>query len=230
MRLVAPTAARSGVPVWHAPCGTENLFARTFSMSRDPRVIVRAIEGREVQRVDLADAAGTPFAIMASIGFDAEVVHALSARRSGVISHWSYAQPILGAMRTWQPAELGWEIEGERETLGRGMVVVGNFRHYGGRLNPAAEAAFDDGLLDAVFIPAKSAFELLPWVPLLWTGLHLRHPLLRVRRGASINIEASKPVLVQLDGDAGPMGAVQRLQLGVDPGALAVLRAPHSAA
>ena len=224
VRMVASTAGRKGVPVWHAPCGTENLFARAFGMSGDPAAVAAALGRRDVRRIDLADADGVPFVIMASVGFDADVVHALAARRTGAISHWSYAAPIAGALGSWSPPELAWEIDGERERLGRGMVVVGNLRHYGGRLNPAAEARCDDGLLDAVFIPADSAIGLVPWLPLLWTGLHRRHPMLRERRGRRVVIDASEPVLVQLDGDAGPMGAVRRLALQARPSALAVLR------
>ena len=225
VRLVASTAAEKGVPLWHAPCGTENLFARAFGMSADPDMIAGAIHRRDVRRIDLADADGVPFVIMASVGFDADVVHALAARRTGAIGHWSYAGPIVEVLGSWRPPDLAWEIDGERERLGRGMVVVGNLRHYGGRLNPAAGALCDDGMLDAVFIPARSAVELLPWLPLLWTGLHLRHPLLRERRAARIVLDASEPVLVQLDGDPGSMGAVRRLALQARTSALAVLGA-----
>lgn len=228
LRMVAPSAARLGVPLWHAPCGTENLFARAFGMSRDPRAISRAIEARDTHRVDLADANGVPFAIMASVGFDAEVVHALAARRTGAITRWSYAGPILEVLRAWRPPELAWHVDGEREELGRGMVVVGNLRQYGCGLNPAARAQGDDGLLDAVFIPASSALELLPWIPLLWTGLHLRHPALRERRGAEIVLDSAAPALVQIDGDAAPIGAVGRLSLRSQPGALSLLRAPRA--
>jgi diacylglycerol kinase (ATP) len=226
LRMVAPSAARLSVPLWHAPCGTENLFARAFGMSRDPQVIVRAIEARIIHRVDLADANGVPFAIMASLGFDAAVVHALAARRRGGITRWSYAMPILEVVRDWRPPELAWQIDGERELLGRGMVVVGNLPHYARGLNPAARAVGDDGLLDAVFIPAGSALELLPWIPLLWTGVHLRHPALRERRGAEIVLESAPASPFQLDGDAVEGGAVGRLSLRSRPGALSLLRAP----
>lgn len=224
IRLVSDHAARAGVPLWHAPCGTENLFARAFGMTNDPAAIARAVESRRTRAIDLADADGVPFAIMASIGFDADVVHALAAMRRGAISHWSYAAPIVRTLRSWRPGELRWEIDGERESLGRGMVVVGNLRHYGARLNPAADAVDDDGLLDAVFIPADSAAALAPWIPLLWTGLHRRHPLLRERRGASVVLDSSAPALVQIDGDPAPLGAVSRVAIAVRRGALAVLR------
>lgn len=223
IRMTAASAARAGVAVWHAPCGTENLFARAFGMSHNADAIARAIGAWRTRRIDLGDAGGVSFAIMASAGFDAAVVRRLSQARVGAISHWSYAMPILRAMGSWRAPEVEWVIDGERESLGRGLVVVGNMREYGARLNPAAEAKPDDGLLDAVFLPSERAVDLLPWLPLLWTGLHLRHPALRVRRAALVAIECSEPTEVQFDGDPGPDGAVERLTLSVRRGALSVL-------
>jgi len=216
VRLVAPEAARAGAAVWQAPCGTENLVARAFGTCTDPRRIADAVRSARRRSIDLPVASETPFLIMASVGFDADVVHAVSARRSGAITHLSYARPIIDALRAWTPSAIAWEIDGEREELGHGMVVVGNLREYGVRLNPAADAVPDDRMLDAVFIPAGSALALGAWVPLLWTGLHRRHPDLRERRGARIALEADPPVRLQLDGDAaGSPDGFRRLELAV---------------
>lgn len=224
VRLAAPEAARAGVPIWHAPCGTENLFARAFGMSRGAAAIAAAVGEGRTRRIDLATANDEHFAIMASVGFDAEVVHRLSAARTGGISHLSYARPILELVGRWQPARLSWTVDGEREELGTGLVVVGNLPNYGVGLNPAREARPDDGLLDAVFIPARGAFDLLPWVPLLRTGLHLRHPMLRMRRGAEIVLAAAGGARLQLDGDAaGPAEGVAELRLAPVPSAVEVL-------
>ncbi|MBI1303054.1 MAG: hypothetical protein GC172_04630 [Phycisphaera sp.] len=211
VRLVAPEAARARVPLWHVPCGTENLFARAFGMSRSAAALSSALRHRATREIDLAavereGGLRDDFVIMASVGFDASVVHALSATRRGGISHLSYARPILSALGAWRPSRLAWSIDGEREDLGEGMVVVGNLPDYGARLNPAAGACCDDGELDAVFIPARGAFELLPWVPLLWTGLHRRHRLLRERRGRRIELDLSPHAELQLDGDAAAGG------------------------
>jgi diacylglycerol kinase (ATP) len=214
VRMCAQEAALAAVPLWQAPCGTENLVARAFGTSTDPARIADAVAAQRVRSIDLADAAGEPCVIMASVGFDAEVVHALSARRTGGISHLSYARPILELLRSWSPPELAWEIDGEREWLGRGMVVVGNLAEYGARLNPAASAVPDDGELDAVFLPAGSAAGLLPWIPLLRFGLHLRHPSVRERRGRRIELHADRPVRLQVDGDAaGTAAGARRIEI-----------------
>jgi diacylglycerol kinase family enzyme len=223
VRLVAPLAAKMDVPLWHAPCGTENLFARAFGMRADADRLHAALSARRTRSIDLGTAGSEPFAIMAGIGFDADVVHALAARRTGAISHLSYAAPIAACLNRWRPPGITWTIDGEREELGRGMVVVGNLPNYGGKLNPAAAAVPDDGFLDAVFLPADSAWSLSAWVPLLWTGLHRSHPSLRERRGREIRIELSAPALVQVDGDPAGFSATQELAIGLRDRPLRVL-------
>ena len=228
VRLVAPEAARAGVPLWHVPCGTENLFARAFGMTRSAADLSAALRRRATREIDLAavereGGARDDFVIMASVGFDAAVVHALSATRRGGISHLSYARPIIASLGAWRPSRIAWTVDGEREDLGEGMVVVGNLPYYGARLNPAAGAVCDDGELDAVFIPARAALDLLPWVPLLWTGLHRRHPLLRERRGRRIELLLSPQAELQLDGDAAPGGQDGRLAFSLSERRLSVL-------
>ncbi|MFM7261216.1 MAG: diacylglycerol/lipid kinase family protein [bacterium] len=238
VRMSAVEAARASVPLWHAPCGTENLFARTFGMTSEPADVARALAVGRTAQVDLGRADDESFAIMASVGFDAEVVHFLAARRTGAISHLSYVRPILELARSWRANHLAWEIDGEREQLGHGMVVVGNMRAYGVRLNPAAEAVHDDGLLDAVFIPAHRAMDLLAWAPLLRLGLAHRLPDWvaahggghRMRRGARIELTADPAARLQLDGDPsscshdpGSSNAVVRRCFWAEPGALRVL-------
>jgi diacylglycerol kinase family enzyme len=166
--------------------------------------------------IDLATANGEPFVLMASVGFDADVVHHLASVRRGGITHLSYVAPILRTSATWQPPALSWAIDGEHEPLGDGMVVVGNLPDYGMRLNPAAAACPHDGQLDAVFLPARSALELALWVPLLRTGLHRSHPALRERRGRVIELFCAHETRVQLDGDAAlGAGGVRRLRATV---------------
>lgn len=224
VRLASQPAVESGTPLWHAPCGTENLFARSFGMSPRIEALREAIARFRTQAIDVGNANGEPFLIMASVGFDAEVVRLLDERRRGGISHFSYAGPILRSLLDWRAPDLAWEIDGERESLGRGMVVVGNLPEYGVRLNPAVDAIADDGELDAVFLPARSGLELAGWVPFLLTGTHVRHPAIRQRRGKEISVVPSQPTGAQVDGDTAAGGArLEALRLRLMPRALRVL-------
>ena len=225
VRLVASSAAAAEVPIWHAPCGTENLFARAFGMRRNVEQLRAALRVGRVQRVDLGYANGSPFVLMGSMGIDARIVHALTGtRRTGPISHLSYVAPVLECLRSWSAPQLAWEIDGEREELGGGTIVVGNFREYGAQLNPASRATFDDGLLDAVFFPMRSAFAAASWAPILRCRLSSFHPHLRERRAAAIRVFANVPEMLQLDGDpAGAFEGEREVRFTVRSKALGVL-------
>ncbi|MCP4939607.1 MAG: acylglycerol kinase family protein, partial [Phycisphaeraceae bacterium] len=84
VRAAAAEAAHADVPLVHLPAGNENLFAREFEMTDDVDEVVRRLRDGVVQRVDLASAAadGGPaetMVLMASVGFDADVVHDLAS-------------------------------------------------------------------------------------------------------------------------------------------------------
>jgi len=143
-----------------------------------------------------------PFALMVSVGFDAEVVHDLLRHRNGSISHWSYVPPILRQLREWRPPELRITVDGSPVGLdGPGMVVVANCRQYGFRFDPAVRASMTDGLLDLVFLPVRSRLGLLNMIIRCRARRHLRHPGVRYVTGRSIRVECETPQRFQVDGD-----------------------------
>lgn len=80
-------AVQAAIPVYHAPTGTENLFAREFSMDHSADRLLRAIQRRRVVHADVGDADGRLFVLMVSVGLDASVLHRLAASRNGPIRH-----------------------------------------------------------------------------------------------------------------------------------------------
>ena len=101
VRQAAFEAAHAKIPLWHAPGGTENLFAQSFGMTCDVDAIAHAMREQHTTTIDLASANDEPFVIMASIGLDAEVVHQLASARMGAISHLSYERPIVTGAEWW---------------------------------------------------------------------------------------------------------------------------------
>lgn len=223
--------ARSGVPVYHAGMGTENLFARQFGMSREVSGVRRALATRNVRPVDLGEANGRFFSLMVSVGPDAAVVHRLASTRRAGISHLSYVRPILSELRV-PPPKLWVAVDGEVVIEGkRGMVVVANSAQYALRSNPASAADMSDGVLDIVFLPADSSFGSL-------LGL-LRCRVSRVPdsagrihvRGARVRIEPDDEqaaAFSQIDGEAFDVlsrrpGSAEALDILIRPGAMSVL-------
>ena len=57
------------------------------------------------------------------------------------------------------------------------MLVVGNCRQYGWRLDPAVEADIADGRLDVVFYPTRGPLRLLRWVAATRCRRHVRRAI-----------------------------------------------------
>lgn len=226
---------RARPALYHFPMGTENLLARQFGMTSDPARLARAVDRFAVREIDIGIADGRPFAIMASVGADASVIHRVNRNRTGAVSRWSYARPVLlEAMRPALPAlSVVIERAGERTPLAsaeRGWLLVANMRQYAARIDPCAGAACDDGLLDVAFFPAGSTLELLRWVArarlrLTKTAL-ARAAGARHAQGDRIVVTSHTVAPVQFDGEVGgemAPGAAGSLDFAVSPRALRVL-------
>lgn len=160
-------------PIYHAAMGTENLFAREFRHTPTPEGFAWALRRGSSRRIDvgrleLPGVEAVPFAIMASFGPDASIVHRLAAARDGPIRHVSYLKPSLAEFLSPRVSTVSIHVDGkalvERRT---GMVLIANMRHYAVRLNPAGKADPGDGFLDVVFLPGASllsvAAALVAW-------------------------------------------------------------------
>ncbi|MGP1310049.1 MAG: diacylglycerol/lipid kinase family protein [Phycisphaerales bacterium] len=212
--------------IWHAPTGTENLFAREFGMTTGADDLLAALAADQTARVDLASINDRYFAIMAGVGPDASIVARVAAARTGPISKLSYAWPsTLEALRPNLP-KMTIEIDGERLVDDQpGFVVIANSRHYGGRLNPARDAIVDDGLLDVVFFPCRSRVRALSWTLGCRLGRQGKSAYLFSRRvrNLRLTIDPMHRAMLQVDGEfAG--NASGGMDVRVHPAALRVLR------
>lgn len=203
MRMSAPAAVETGTPLHHVPLGTENLLAREFEMRADADAIADTMSQAKVAHMDVGVVNDRLFLLMVSVGLDAEVVADLAARRRSSISHLSYVAPVVRQLARWRPSRVTIEIDGTTVIdRASGMVVVGNCRQYGWRLDPAWKARTDDGLLDVVFLPAGGRLALARWALAARRSRLDRLPHLFYERGQSIRIQSDPPRAFQLDGDA----------------------------
>lgn len=226
VRMAADAAIRTGVPLHHLPMGTENLFAREFRSTRRPADLLAALEAGRVQWVDVATINGETVVLMASMGFDADVVHDLAARRTGAITHLSYAAPIVRRALRWRAPVLDVVVDGEPLVTGvRGTVIIANCRQYGGRLDPAPDASMTDGRLDVVVLPSRSGVGLVRHAAACRLRLNRRAAGVPRARGTRIQVHSDPAARLQVDGDeARPVGSThEHLDCVVRPGVLPVL-------
>ncbi|MCB9847557.1 MAG: hypothetical protein H6814_03990 [Phycisphaeraceae bacterium] len=225
----APGLEASGVPVYIAPMGTENLLSKELGMLARIDQIREAIRDGRTTAIDLPTVNGTPFLVMCSVGIDAAVVAEVNAARNGKIRKSTYLRPILRqALRPTLP-ELRIVVDGEVVCEGmRGLLVVANCRRYAVGLNPAREASMTDGLLDVVFYPMNNVIDAAGWALRSLLGEQGSASGFVGARGRVIDVGCAdmSPAPIQIDGEPAPAGMSMPLRFIADSGTVTVLRAP----
>ncbi|NCF39764.1 MAG: hypothetical protein GWP75_06555 [Planctomycetia bacterium] len=236
VRAAAAEAAHADVPLIHLPAGNENLFAREFEMTDDLDEVVRRLRTGVIRRIDLASVAadGGPaemMVLMASVGFDADVVHDLASRRRGPVRHLSYLLPAIRSFLRFAPAGMQVTVDdGGIIDAGVAIMMVANARQYACRLDPAARARMDDGRLDLLVLPCRGRLGLLRWMLTLVRRRQLEDRRTMYLEGRRFRLEFDKPVHWQLDGDPPHHSALIRtLVVEIETGVLPVLEHPRTA-
>jgi diacylglycerol kinase family enzyme len=220
-----------GIPLAVLALGTENLLAKYLEMPREPEAVAGVIASGATMLHDAGSAAGRLFLLMASFGFDAEVVRRLHISRTGHIAHLSYVKPIWEAIRTYQYPELriycddrlpgesaaaatepaivtGTESAGANGS-GSGKCLIRarfafltNVPRYAFGLQFAPQALGDDGWFDLCTFQRGSFFSGLWYLSQVILRRHGRLADCRERRVRWLRIESDCPVPYELDGEA----------------------------
>lgn len=203
------------VPYFVFPLGTANLLANYLKINLDiDRAVAQIIAGRTV-RLDVGKANDRLFLVVASIGFDADVVHRLHAARKGHISYATYFLPVARSIFGYDFPAMNLVADGERLNDARWTFVF-NIPRYAIGLRMIEDANGQDGLLDACTFAGGGFFTGLGY---FFSVLFRRHRSLKATQIArfqslEVSSEADVPVPVELDGD--PAGTLP-ISIGVVP-------------
>ncbi|MGB7345980.1 MAG: diacylglycerol kinase family protein [Pirellulaceae bacterium] len=214
LSLVA-SSVDARVSIVPMPLGTENLLARYFGYQATAQCMFDAIMTGNSYRMDAGQANGKLFLIMASCGFDAEVVRGVHLKRRGHINRFSYAKPIWRAIRRYAFPEIHVTVDGpasKHEQNGDGekelqlaapvgWAMVFNLPRYGGGLMIEPDAIGTDGKLDVITFGKGSVTSGLRYFGGIVTGSHTKFSDVVRRRGKTIQITSDTRVPYQLDGD-----------------------------
>lgn len=184
------------------PLGTENLLARYFGIEKSGQFVAEMIGKGHTREVNLCEINQRKFILMASIGFDAAVVEALTLSRTGNISHLSYVKPIWKTLRAYPFEPLQITTEDGEEVITAYHAIVVNIPAYGLNLNFAPEANDHDGLLDLIVLRKKGIWSMLKYVLRIIRGTHLDSRSVQKLQAKQIQIQSAHPVPIQTDGDA----------------------------
>jgi diacylglycerol kinase family enzyme len=213
--------AAEGLPLTFLPAGNSNLLAVHLGLSKNPEELCRTIVAGRLARLDAGEANGRLFALMASCGFDAEVVRRIHLNRRGHISLRTYIKTVLTTIANYPYPEIRVELStADTEPISARWFFAFNLPCYGGgfRIAPRANAA--DGLLDVCALRRGRFWPGLWYAANVLAGRHERLGGCTTARLAGLRLSSEAEVPYQLDGDP---GGTLPLELRVLPGRLALV-------
>ena len=213
-------------PLAVLPLGTENLLARQLGFDHDIDRLCNRIAGGQTRRLDAGSANGRLFLVVASVGFDAEVVRLVAARRTGNIRHSSWVRPILQALGSYRYPEIRVSTDTHPRPIRTRWAFIFNMPRYALGLRFVAEGDSTDGRLDLCCFRGGHWWSGLKYLAGVLAGWHRSWRDTHIEQATLITIAADEPVPYQLDGDP---GGVLPLQIEVLPGRLTVVTDPTTA-
>jgi diacylglycerol kinase (ATP) len=215
LSLAADLAQNHNAAIVPLPLGTENLLARHFGHRCDAEHLLRSIhEGRVVDMDSMWIERGQSTLrrsrtmrslIMATIGFDADVVRRMHLTRQGHIRRTSYISRILGAMCRYRFPTLSARLElpgGDLQTIQCGWLMAFNLPRYAASLAIQPDADPTDGLLDVVAFDHGSILSGIKYFAGVVTRTHLKFSDVHSYQVRSVEIRSLQAGgVLQCDGD-----------------------------
>lgn len=182
------------VPLTLFPTGSENLLAKYFSITADPAACARSILKLRTKPVDVMMVNGKLSLLMASIGFDAEVVRCVHQSRKSHVTKLTYWSAIIGTLfrYRWPVLKISIFDKNDKilEEVTGGWVFIFNVPRYAAGLSIMNDANEHDGYLD-VGVFDQGGLVRSMWY--YWNVICGKHQLLkqwRRFRSGSIRIES----------------------------------------
>jgi diacylglycerol kinase family enzyme len=200
--VMAVVAALAGTDVALAvlPAGTGNLLAANLGLTTDAAVGVEvALEGGR-RRIDVGTVGDRCFAVMAGMGFDAEMLEGTNETAKRHLGWLAYLGGAAKALRGPSMA-VAISMDGGPALRRRPRaVIVGNVGRLQGGVRLLSEADPADGRLDVAILSPRS---LAHWAALAWAVVRRRErvPRMETYTAQRIEIRAAGPQPRQLDGD-----------------------------
>jgi diacylglycerol kinase (ATP) len=190
--------------------GTGDDFVRALGIPTadiDALTVLRDGHGRELDvgrvtyRTADDDEAQSYFVSMAGIGMSGAVAHRLNTTSKRLGGKVAGLVATLAVFGRWRNVDLRVSVGSEHRQGLMEDVLVGNTEFHNGGMRLCPGARPDDGLFDVLLIGDVTKADLVRVLPKLYKGTHLPHPKAELLRGATVSVESSASLPIELDGE-----------------------------
>ena len=211
------------VPLTIFPMGTANLLAQHVNASLNIKKTVDTIKAGNLTKMDVGVANGKIFLVVASCGFDADVVDRIHCQRKGHITYWSYANPMINSILKYSYPKMRVTVDGKALDPSSWTFVL-NVPKYALGLKFVQGASAADGKLDVCTFQGGGFFRGLYYFITVLFGQHQRIAATQFARFKELTIESDRRIPYELDGDP---GGYLPLKIGVIPDRMTIFVPPN---
>jgi len=202
------------------PLGTENVLAKELGIPFNIRDAVSLIARRPTLQIDLGKVGNRHFALMAGVGFDAQVVSNLHPYMKRQFSRFSFVFAGMTTFSRYSPRSVEIRINGAEIRTCAWQVLVSNSSIFAGGVRVTPTASITDGRFDVCVFADDNRASFFGKV--VRTALYRRFPeeSIQTFQTTQLCIQSTDPLPVQIDGEA---MSLDRLDFSIQPQALKVI-------
>ena len=215
---VANGLVGSALPLAIIPLGTANVLAAEIGLAADAASLARTILDGPAVQIHPGVANGRHFLLMAGVGFDAEVVAAVTARLKRWLGKSAYVMQSLSLLLRYDYPRFRLTIDGRGYDACSAIVAKGRF--YAGRHICAPDGGLAKPRFEVCIFKRSGPLAVVRYGAALLFGRLPYHPDVLLVSGRDIRVEGPSTARVQGDGD--PFGTLP-LSIGLAPRTLSLV-------
>lgn len=192
------------------PVGSGDDLARALHLSRRWPDSLRALQGSQTRTIDVGcvrarGGARRYFLESSGTGFDAYVA-SLMARERLLRGAARYVKVVVTGLWTYRNAPVQVVLDDVTQEATVLAVAVTNGAYFAGGMMITPAALLDDGQLDVAILGDLSKLDTLVTLPKVYSGRHVGHPKVSLRRGRRVRVvplapDSGRPLIVHADGE-----------------------------
>jgi diacylglycerol kinase (ATP) len=187
------------VPFGVLPLGSANVLAREIRLPRAPEALASLITTGPVSPIWLGRVGERAFVMMASAGFDSEIVAALSPELKRRVGRLAFAWGFL--VRLWHCPACELTVRADGVEYRAAAVVAAKGRHYAGPFVVAPGADLAEPVLHLVLLDRRGRWAMLRYATALFLGRVPRLGDIAIVRARQASVAGNRALPVQADGE-----------------------------